>query len=152
MLQRLAGLQRGLLGLFRLFIFGFFLFFAKLLSRINWLLFSSWIQNPSWVFRGVMPPVSCNWMLRGSRLKQIWLINLRPFDLFRPLLSVGQKIENIKMQIVVAELRAVNSPCCGQTPRYTSGKGLSQTEKPESNEAGREEERGFGSTPKPPGT
>lgn len=56
------------------------------------------------------------------------------------------------MQIVVAELRAVNSPCCGQTLRYTSGKGLSQTEKPENNEAGREEERGFGSTPKPPET
>lgn len=56
------------------------------------------------------------------------------------------------MQIVVAELCAVNSPCCGQTLRYTSGEGLSQTEKPENNKAGREEERGFGSTPKPPET
>lgn len=54
------------------------------------------------------------------------------------------------MQIVVAELCAVNSPCCSQTLRYTSGEGLSQTEKPENNKAGREEERGFGSTPKPP--
>lgn len=56
------------------------------------------------------------------------------------------------MQIVVAELCAVNLPCCGQTLRYTSGEGLSQTEKPENNKAGREEERGFGSTPKPPET
>lgn len=56
------------------------------------------------------------------------------------------------MQIVVAELCAVNSPRCGQTLRYTSGEGLSQTEKPENNKAGREEERGFGSTPKPPET
>lgn len=53
------------------------------------------------------------------------------------------------MQIVVAELRAANSQRCGQTLRYTSGEGLSQTEKPENNEAVRKEERGFGLTPKP---
>lgn len=56
------------------------------------------------------------------------------------------------MHIVVAELCAVNSPCCGQTLWYPSGKGLSQTEKPKNNKAGGEEERGFGSTPKPPET
>lgn len=76
--------------------------------------------------------------------------SIRPFSVFS--LRRAKKPTNIKMQIVVAELRAVNSPCCGQTLRYTSGKGLSQTEKPGNNEAGREEERGFGLTPKPPET